>query len=261
MNRQTSDGHLASRAIALDFDGVVWDSVDEAFELAWRTWSDLHGIPATPKEQMKLGFRRARWQCKDGHDFYLATRLLAANPPQDVGGMSAGDFRRLRGSTCATEDSSRFVKSFYELRDFMREHDREAWLALQQPFPGVTAQVARLRESARGVAIATTKDTASARTLLKMAGLDGIPVFGREVSLDKRDHMRAIARTFDVPLDHVAFVDDLLENLLPLAPLGVSLGLAGWGYNTPEERKRATDAGVPVLTLDRFADGVLAMFP
>lgn len=256
----TTRNGLADRAIALDFDGVVWDSVDEAFEMAWRTWGDQHGVPPTPKDEMRLLFRKARWQCKDGHDFYLAARLLAGDPPQDVGGMSAGDFRRLRESACATEDSSRFVKAFYELRDSTRENDREGWLALQQPFPGVTAQVTRLRESARGVAIATTKDTASVRALLDMAGLDGIPVFGREVSLDKRDHMRAIARTFDVPLDQVAFVDDLLENLLPLAPLGVRLGLAGWGYNTPEERERAAVAGVPVLTLDRFVDGVFAMF-
>jgi len=260
MCRQLADDGLATRVVALDFDGVVWDSVDEAFEMAWRTWNEQHGVPVLSKDGMRLEFRRARWQCKDGHDFYLATHLLATSPPRDVGAMSAAEFRRLREETCASEDSARFVKAFYGARSAMRDHDRAAWMALQRPFPGIPQQVARLRDLTRGVAIATTKDEASARALLDDVGLGDIPVYGREVSLDKRDHMRAIAQAFEVPLAHVAFVDDLLENLQPLAPLGVRLGLAGWGYNTPEEHERAIAAGVPVLSLEQFASGVEGLF-
>lgn len=240
-------------AVALDFDGVVWDSVDEAFEIAWHTWTRLHAPLPTPKDDMRRRFREARWQCKDGHDFYVVMHLLAASPPGDVGRMSAEAFREVRMDPEVGLDSDRFVEAFYARRAEMRDTDREAWLSLQRPYPGVVEQVKQMQATVRGVAIATTKDAESARALLELAGLGDLPIFGREVSLDKRDHMRAIARTFDIPVGRIAFVDDLLENLLPLAPLGVSLGLAGWGYNTPEEQRRAETLGIPVMALDTLA--------
>ena len=56
MCRQLADDGLATRVVALDFDGVVWDSVDEAFEMAWRTWNEQHGVPVLSKDGMRLEF-------------------------------------------------------------------------------------------------------------------------------------------------------------------------------------------------------------
>jgi phosphoglycolate phosphatase-like HAD superfamily hydrolase len=155
------------------------------------------------------------------------------------------------------EDAEAFVRAFYQHRTRMRDNDFAAWMALQRPFPGVAEEIERLRREVSAVTIATTKDAPSARRLLESIGISGVPIFGREVSLDKADHMRAMAAQYQVGTKDIVFVDDLLENLLPLRELGVRLVLAGWGYNTSAERARAAAVGVAVAPLNGLADTVL----
>ncbi|MBM3461849.1 MAG: HAD family hydrolase [Armatimonadetes bacterium] len=139
----------------------------------------------------------------------------------------------------------------------MRTNDFAGWMALQRPFPGVAEQMRRIREQALGVAVATTKDAHSAERLLETVGVENVQVYGREVSLDKADHMRAISTQFKVPTSRIVFVEDLLENLLPLMPMGVLPVLADWGYNTAAERARAESLGVTVASVPTLANRVL----
>lgn len=243
---------LRERVIVLDFDGVVWDSVDESFEQAWTAWQRLNGASRIPHDDARRLFRAARWQCKDGHDFCIVMDLLEQGRT-DVGDLSAEAFRELRATLASGPTAQTFVREFYACREHMRKTDFAKWCGLQRPFPGVVEQIAQMRVEALGVAVATTKDTDSARALLEYAGIRGLTIFGREVSLDKRVHMQAIAAQFGVPMPHLAFVEDLLENLLHVRDLGVRLVLADWGYNTADERRRALDDGVTVVSLDSFA--------
>ena len=250
------------RVLAFDFDGVIWDSVDEAGVQARLAWEALHGPLAFDAEAYRDIFRRARWQSKDGHDFYLTVRALAQRPPVCVGDLAVEAFDALRAEMhrepAIHAEAERFVQAFYASRARMRDEQLEAWLGLQRAFDGVPAIVERLRAQVRGLAIATTKDAVSARLLLESAGITGLSIYGREVSLDKADHMRAIAAEHGVETSAITFVDDLLENLLPLRSLGVDLVLADWGYNTPAEHQRARDLGVRVAALDTLEAVLLA---
>ena len=245
--------------IALDFDGVVWDSVDEAFEQAYRVWIELFGMPGTTRSTLLDEFRRARWQCRDGHDFYLVMRLLVEQSV-DAGKLASEKFRRLRAELGGQAAVEQFVTAFYNQRDAMRQHQFQEWLSLQRPFPGMVETLCAFQQQGAALAIATTKDAPSARSLLESAGLHGIPVFGRETSLNKVDHMKAIAKRFHTDTGRIVFVDDLLENLLPLRPLKVHLVLADWGYNTPGERVAAQNEGIPVASLDSFASMMMALY-
>lgn len=251
---------LRDRVVVLDFDGVVWDSVDESFEQAWSAWSESHGLPPYDREQTRKLFREARWQCKDGYDFCIVIELLLQGRT-DLGTMPAEEFRGFRETVARGPAAEQFVKRFYETRDHMRTTDFERWCALQGPYPGVIAQIGEMLAEARGVAIATTKDTPSAQALLAHAGIPDLPIYGREISLDKRDHMHAIAAHYGVALDAMCFTEDLLENLMHVANLGVKLALADWGYNTPQERARATAEGIAVVTLDSFARQLRGLWP
>ena len=243
---------LRNRVIVLDFDGVVWDSVGESFEQAWLAWNQLHGGVGFAHDEAERIFRDARWQCKDGHDFYIVMSLMR-DGVTDIGGLSADDFRRQRETLAREDEAERFVHAFYASREHMRTHAFERWCALQRPFPGVVDQINALRAEAKGVAVATTKDAPSALALLAHAGIDGLPVYGREVSLDKNDHMRAIQAEFGVTGHDMAFVEDLLENLRNVAAQGLRLVLADWGYNTAAERDQARAEGITVVSLNDFA--------
>lgn len=244
---------LQDRVIVLDFDGVIWDSVDESFEQAWTAWTEGHGHIELDRTQARTYFREARWQCKDGHDFYIVMALLAQGRT-DIGTLPTDAFRAARETLARTSEAEAFVKAFYASRERMRRDDFDAWCALQRPFAGMIAHLETMRREARGVAVATTKDAPSAQALLEAAGIHDLPVYGREVSLDKNDHLRAIMGRYNVAAPAVAFIEDLLENLHNVAPLGVRLVLADWGYNTPTDRARASAEGVEVVSLENLTE-------
>lgn len=250
---------LRDRVIVLDFDGVVWDSADESFEQAWIAWEQVGGHVGMERAEANRVFDAARWQCKDGHDFYIVMTLIAQGRT-DVGDMPAAAFRQARETMGRSAEADAFVKAFYDSRERMRDGDFAYWCSLQRPFPGVVEQIDRLRREARGVAVATTKDAPSARALLAHAGIHDLPVYGREVSLDKNDHMRAIQAHYGVQGSDMAFVEDLLENLHNVAAQGIKLVLADWGYNTPAERARARAEGVAVVSLHDFAARVRGLW-
>ncbi len=251
---------LKNRVIVLDFDGVVWDSVDEAFEQAWNAWTLLHGKPTLAYAGARERFREGRWQCRDGHDFYVLFQALVTDVTSEPGHWSADAFRAERVRFEGGAEAARFVEAFYASRSRMRDDDTERWLALQRPFPGVVEQVSELTSEARAVAVATTKDAPSATLLLEHAGVRGICVYGREVSLDKRVHLRAIGEHFGVAMADMVFVEDLLENLRGVSELGVHRVLADWGYNTASERAAALLEGVAVVSLADFADRLRAIW-
>ena len=243
---------LTDRVIVLDFDGVVWDSANESFEQAWIAWKEVRGPVGVERGDANRLFDAARWQCKDGHDFYIVMSLITEGRT-DVGDMPAAAFRQARQTLGRSPEAEAFVTAFYDSREHMRTQDFDHWCSLQRPFPGVVEQIDALRREARGVAVATTKDAPSATALLENAGIHDLPVYGREVSLDKNDHMRAIQAHYGVEAANTAFVEDLLENLRHVAAQGMKLVLADWGYNTPAERERARAEGIAVVSLQDFA--------
>ena len=53
-----------------------------------------------------------------------------------------------------------------------------------------------------------------------------------------------------LPPQELTFVDDKVNHLDTVAPLGVRVALAGWGYNGCREHELARERGYPVLTLE-----------
>jgi len=107
----------------------------------------------------------------------------------------------------------------------------------------------------REVVVCTTKNEAAIRALLEEAGLQ-LPVLAKEFSTDKRDQMAFLAATRNVEPGQILFVDDLLRNLEPVGEMGVRVALAGWGYNTAAEQRRALELGIQVLQPGRILEGL-----
>jgi hypothetical protein len=53
-----------------------------------------------------------------------------------------------------------------------------------------------------------------------------------------------------VPFEDITFVDDKLNHLIRVAPLGVRPVLAGWGHNTEREHSQARSRGFAIATLE-----------
>jgi phosphoglycolate phosphatase-like HAD superfamily hydrolase len=104
------------------------------------------------------------------------------------------------------------------------------------------------------LSIATAKDRTSVSLLLERYGVaDLFPperVFDKDAGRSKRAHLQALHEETGIPYREILFVDDKVNHLGDVAPLGVEGALASWGYNGEREQRIAREHGHRVLTLE-----------
>ncbi|MBX3168976.1 MAG: HAD family hydrolase [Candidatus Eremiobacteraeota bacterium] len=241
------------RVLALDFDGVIWDSVGECFVMARRVYTEMYGLPCS---DLEAAFRRGRWLVRTGGDFLLVLQLAMADPEGDLTHFPKAEFEKLQRDKAA--ETQAFSKEFYALREKTRDEHWQEWLSFQQPYPLLLQQFDELRKVFDQIVVCTTKDTKSAQALLASAGLE-LPIYGKELAVHKGDQIKALCQQHGVEPTQIFFIDDLVENLDQVRPSGAACGLAAWGYNTAAERQRAVAAGYPVLEVFSLAHDLKTM--
>jgi phosphoglycolate phosphatase-like HAD superfamily hydrolase len=248
------------KALVLDFDGVVADSAPEAFVVTLRTHCALEPgsrfcevlarlDPRLPQadplfaaflELMPLGNR--------AEDYGVALAALEAGVAlPDQGAYDAFKAARDPASLRA------FHKRFYVVRAEWERTDRAGWLALLAPYPAFL-EILRRRAGQVELAIATAKDARSVRALLAHYGIAALfgpgRVLDKETGVSKRAHLEHLQRALGVAFEEMTFLEDKVNHLESVAPLGVRCALAAWGYNGPREHARARALGYLVCGLD-----------
>jgi phosphoglycolate phosphatase-like HAD superfamily hydrolase len=239
------------KLLALDFDGVISDSAREAFAVARRTHLELRPhstLESVDEARLYAAFLALVPLGNRAEDY--GTALAAIEAGVDLPDQEAYD--RFR----AAQDPAwldAFHARFYEVRDALSEADREGWLATLCPYPRFVALLRR-RAGDCEYAIATSKDRRSVGILLAHYGIADLfapeLVLDKEAGVSKAAHLRELARARGLGLPEITFVDDKVNHLDHVAPLGVRCALAAWGYNGPREHRLARARGYLVCTLD-----------
>jgi phosphoglycolate phosphatase-like HAD superfamily hydrolase len=241
--------------LALDFDGVLWDSVDECREIGVRAWEAMGKAPLSI-ENLPARFRQGRPFCRTGYDFFIVLYLLREDPSIDFLTLDPEEFKSRRA--LLAEEAARFDRIFYDLRRHVRDKDFATWSSWQGPVSDALQAALNLRDRFRSVVIATTKDSESVRRLLATAGVE-LPITGREVTRDKGDQVRRIADESGLPVHRLFLVDDLLENLRMAQRAGARCALSEWGHNTPRDRALAESRGFPIIRRSSIEGDILAL--
>lgn len=256
---------VSRSVIALDFDGVIADSAGESFDVALLTYAEFRPEsalvslvdPKHPKRDalyrdflvlMALGNR--------AEDYAVALDAIENGRP--IPDQSAYD-------RAFSEHDSEFLLAFhrrlYENRDRLRDADPERWCRGVPAYPGFADLLSR-RQSDAHWCIATAKDRPSVDLLLESYGLrevfDSTLICDKTLGRDKAAHMGAIADRLRVMCGEITFVDDKLNHLDSVAPLGVRCVLAAWGYNGEREQNEARERGFAVADLDDVEEILLA---
>ncbi len=262
------------KVLALDFDGVVCDSLREVFATALATYESM--APDSPL-LARLRSRRGtgRW-----HSLELVTdpvmvsfesMMPLGNRAEDFGVSLRALDNFLELTDQAAYDTfygtvdprwmAAFHRGFYEQRDAARAFDTHGWLELHAPYP-VFLELLRRRSSEAKIALATAKDRRSAELLLAHLGVGDLfapeLILDKETGVSKTAHLTVLRDRLDVPFEEITFVDDKLNHLETVAPLGVRPILAAWGFNTPREHALAHERGIPVAnfaTVERVLYG------
>jgi phosphoglycolate phosphatase-like HAD superfamily hydrolase len=243
------------KVLALDFDGVICDSAREAFRVAVETFASEwpeHALPARAAQDAALyaRFLEAMPLGNRAEDYAVVLAALARGAP--LPDQAAYDAFR---ASLPAERLRAFHRAFYRVRAAWAERDPDGWLAEMQAYPGLPALLRRRAGEAR-LGIATAKDRASVRRLLASYGIADLFaddfVLDKEAGEKKRDHVVELAARAGCPPAAVTFVDDKVNHLEDVAPLGARCVLASWGYNGPRERRIAEARGFLVCGLDDF---------
>lgn len=231
---------------ALDFDGVLCDSVRESATTAWRAshqlWPQYGSIVDPPNDFMER-FIKLRPVVETGYQTLLLTGLIQ-NGLDDAVIMS--QFPEL----CTRLLKERQVSAqqcaywFAEARDAWIAEDLAGWLSQQRFYPRAMEKFKQAL-TINPVFIVTTKQERFVAALLSGWGV----TFPKEriLGLDRGKPKEAILEELlaqpQWQSDRWHFVEDRLETLLRVAghkPLAaLRLYLADWGYNTEAARNLA----------------------
>eukprot|EP00177_Eucheuma_denticulatum_P000655 GFKZ01001172.1.p1 GENE.GFKZ01001172.1~~GFKZ01001172.1.p1 ORF type:complete len:312 (+),score=30.47 GFKZ01001172.1:131-1066(+) len=254
--------HITMSCIfALDFDGVLCDSVTEssltAFRAAATMWPDL-SVPrdtnGAPPQHLLNAMRLVRPVVETGFENVLLARLAGqvSDVEADFVRPVMEDWGALREQLMQQWgcDKEHLVSTFGQCRDTWIEQDLEGWIGANQMFPQVVDAV----NSASGpVYIITTKQTRFCLLLLEKYGVTSVPkenVFGYGTG-SKISVLKKIIAMPERNSRDVMFVEDRYETLeaVSISMLGqpLTLHLATWGYNT--EKTRAVAAKHPFIGL------------
>ena len=232
------------RALVLDFDGVIADSARESFAVAWRSYHELSpGSPlaARPSEACYPAFLQLMPLGNRAEDY--GTALAAIEQGRELPDQASYD--RFR----AEQDEgwlATYHERFYAVRAALAMADPAGWRALMPPYR-TFVDLLRRRAGDVSYAIATSKDRRSVEAMLADYGVaDLFPaerILDKQAGRHKSAHLERLRELLALDFAGMTFVDDKVNHLDAVAPLGVRCGLAAWGYNGPRERELAARRG------------------
>ena len=254
---------LSPKILALDFDGVVCDTVREAGRSAWEVIRPLRGAGngAIPPEAMEA-FVRLRPAVESGWEFPVVLwSILDGVPEAALLAEFQGKWRQValeRIGLTPQELGARFDTA----RDQAIAHDLDGWLAGQGLYPGMAARLNATLGQGPRVYIITTKGGRFAHKLLEVNGVS-FPldrVWGREQQRPKPELLRVLRKQESADFRDIWFVEDRLKTLQAVTQepdlRDVGLFLAAWGYVTPKDcDDAAKDPRIVPLSLERFCGG------
>jgi len=258
------------KALVLDFDGVISDSAPESFLVALRTFAELK--PDSPfaggwaRQRRGPGPTRAEVRGDPLYARFLelmplgnraedyAVMLSILEHGLEVRDQISYDRERRRQDSAFLED---FHHRFYETRQSFAMTHPGVQQRLIGSYPSFL-DVLRRRASETVLAIATAKDRESVDVLLKHHGVaDLFPaerILDKDTGVSKASHLETLHRRLGAAYSDMSFLDDKVNHLDTVSPLGVRCGLAAWGYNGPREHLLALERGYLVCRLDDVED-------
>jgi phosphoglycolate phosphatase-like HAD superfamily hydrolase len=248
------------KILALDFDGVLCDTVHEGGRSAWLVCHELTGLDGErPTAEAAAAFVRLRPVLEHGWEFPLLALAIVERIPEAEILAAFQSTWRTRLMEKYRLEPKRLAECFDRVRDRAIAASLDDWLADQALYPGIAKRLNAALGDGTGLFIITTKEGRFAHRLLEVHGvrLPAERVWGKERARPKPELLRHLRQQEGVAFEEIWFVEDRLKTLQAVTREpdlgGVGLFLALWGYVMPGDRaEAAADPRITPLTLDRF---------
>lgn len=232
--------------IYLDFDGVLFDTVQEAYIIS------------------KLALdKSAVIDDKDEYEQFLDMRssvMSAWNYEPIMEGLSLGlkglelntyvNKKILLGRSAKTND---FERKFFKRREEFHMDNYQAWLKLSKPFPFWSLVLPLIFENLDKFAILSTRDEISINELLTYYGGPKIKILGRNAYISAGNSKAKLIKNFSLKHEQSIWVDDNLEHLneiknsIDCRQSRIKTVWATWGYVKSADQFDNTDNVIKVI--------------
>lgn len=238
------------RLLALDFDGVIVDSVLECAVVAYNGYHAFQGKGSRIKSPQEIPadtlskFRLLRPYIRSGEDYLYLFQALDEDRIID----NQSGFDKYHDTYLDRKES--YYQLFYAERSWLLETNKPSWLKLNPLFPNMAEFLKSFDPD--NIYIITTKAILYVVEILQANGitLKSDHLYQAVDGVTKSEIIVSILTKYSIPAAQFHFIDDHPLTVLDAVATGVNRFLAGWGYNTELQRKEVSDNGIPVLRIE-----------
>jgi len=255
------------KILALDFDGVIVDSVLDSLFVGHNAYLRLYD-PGEKKyfggelfifenweetkkqyqEEIKY-YRTLRPYIRGATDYGLLQKLIEEN--KFVKNQEEFDNYRKE----VEFDFEAYEKEFYKERERLQNINYRAWFNLGPPYTKVIEGIKKLLEERTKIVIATSnRRKAIAKCFTpKYFGFTIKPedILDKRYGEDKSEQMKQIVNLYQIKFEDIYFVDDQVSHLIQTRPLGVKVLLAGWSYATDIQKEETRKQNIPIIEREK----------
>ena len=242
-----------NQILALDFDGVIADSIAECLVVGYNAYSKYTGKRNAIASLSDLSpdvfaeGRRLRNFIRAGQDYVYIHMVI------DLGENIPDQMAYDAFTEKYADRFDDYFQLFYAERQRLLDEQPEVWNSLNPLYPGIQLLLQRYPEKEK-LYIVTTKKVAYVIEILKSNHIELVErnMFHAHKSFPKADIIQHISELAEISAKDIVFVDDQVDTLIKVAPTGASCYLATWGYNNEEQQNKSLMNHIPHLKRTDF---------
>ncbi|GAI16766.1 unnamed protein product [marine sediment metagenome] len=251
------------KILALDFDGVIVDSVLDSLFVGHNAYLKLYGRGEKKYFGGEL-FNFENWE-ETKKQYQEEVKYYRTLRPYIRGAIDYGIIQKLMEEKKFIKtqeefdnyretvefDFEAYDKEFYKERERLQNIDYRAWFNLEPAYPKIVEGMKKLLKEGTKIVIATSnRRKAIAKCFTPdYFGFTIEPeaILDKRYGEDKSEQMNQIIKLYNIEFEEIYFVDDQVSHLIQTRPLGVKVLLAGWSYATDIQKEEARKQNIPII--------------
>ncbi len=239
-----------------DFDGVIADTKHETYHVALEAFDRMEGRDLSVDKDFYQKLIDARPYVRMAQDIYVLIKTILEG--KDFRVMGAKDLNLLISESGGKAEEFRDI--FFETRKMITEKNYSRLFSLIKVYPCLIDLIKSLQKRCV-VAISTAKNREATILFLEKHGVK-MPeerVLDKDFSTDKNEHLSEFSKRFNVPMENIYFIDDVFFQIESVLNSGANILFADWGYSTEEQRMKAKEIGIRLLSLNNLKQQLMEL--
>ncbi len=241
------------RLLALDFDGVIVDSVLECAVVACNGYYAFQGSGTRVKSPQEISagtlskFRSLRPYIRSGEDYLYLFQAL----DEGISIADQTEFDKFHDAHLNCKEP--YYQHFYAEREALLSSDYQNWIELNPMYKGMI----EFLQSLKPELLFHIVSTKASRYISEILDYNGVRLTPKQIhqagrSLSKSDIVKRLLKENQLSPGQVVFVDDHPDTVRKVSATGVVCFLAGWGYNTADQYGLFASPKIPIIDIHKL---------